>query len=294
MLMDLPTLVTTVVLVTVSGTLSPGPLFFATITHGTKSGAKGGLAISIGHALIEFPLVILLALGLLAFANEPIAKLLIGVAGGLALLVFGFLQIREFFTSESSATSYRGVASRNPLLLGLVFTGLNPFFIVWWLTAGADLVIKSLAFAYLGGVMIMFISHTWMDFAWLIAVAYLAERGTNVIGSKAYRVVMTTFGRILAYFGVGFIGEAAGLYLIINPIPNWIAAWFFIFIGTMIAGKIFGEYEWKNALGVGLLNAVFAAVAMHLMFYNLLVTLVAVIFEIINPYILLALAKRSP
>lgn len=292
--MDLPTLITTVIFVTASGTLAPGPLFFATITHGTKSGAKGGLAISTGHALVEFPVVILLGLGLLSVANEPIARLITGVAGGLALLVFGIIQIRDFLTSDFSATSYRGVASRNPLLLGLVFSGLNPFFFVWWLTAGADLVIKSLAFASLGGVVIMFLSHTWMDYAWLIAVAYLAERGTNIIGSKAYRGVMTTFGRILAYFGVGFVSEAAGLYLIINPIPNWIVAWFFIFTGTMIADRIFDGYEWKNALGIGLVNAAFAAVAMHLMFYNPLVTLVAVIFEISNPYILLALTKRSP
>jgi len=294
MLMDLPTLITTVVLVTASGTLAPGPLFFATITHGTKSGTKGGLAISIGHALIEFPLVILLAVGLLTVANEPIAKLMIGVAGGLALLVFGIIQIRDFLMPKFSATSYRGVASRNPLLLGLVFTGLNPFFIVWWLTTGAKLVLEFLVFASLAGVVVMFVSHIWMDFAWLIAVAYLAKRGTNIIGSKAYRDVMTTFGRILAYFGVGFISEAAGLYLIINPVPNWIVAWFFIFIGIRIADRIFGEYKWKNALGIGLVNAVFAAVAMHLMFHNMLVTLVAVIFEIINPYILLALAKRSP
>lgn len=292
--MDLPTLITTVVLVTASGTLAPGPLFFATITHGTKSGAKGGLAISIGHALIEFPLVILLALGLLTVANEPITKLMTGIAGGLALLVFGIIQIRDSLTSKFGATSYRGVTSRNPLLLGLIFTGLNPFFIFWWLTTGAKLVLESLVFVSLAGVVVMFVSHIWIDFAWLIAVAYLAERGTNIIGSKAYRDAMTTFGRILAYFGVGFIGEAAGLYLIINPIPNWIVAWFFIFIGTMIADRIFGEYEWKKALGVGLLNAAFAAVAMYLMFYNLSVTLFAVIFEIINPCILLALAKRSP
>jgi len=91
--MELLEFIATVVLVTASGALAPGPLFFATVSHGTKSGAKGGLAFSIGHTLVEFPLVLLLALvfGEIAseVAGEPAVKVSTGVVGGLFLLIFG-------------------------------------------------------------------------------------------------------------------------------------------------------------------------------------------------------------
>jgi threonine/homoserine/homoserine lactone efflux protein len=207
--MELLEFIATVVLVTASGALAPGPLFFATVSHGTKSGAKGGLAFSIGHTLVEFPLVLLLALvfGEIAseVAGEPAVKVSTGVVGGLFLLIFGALQIRHFLTSKSDSPDYGGITSRNPLLLGLVLTGLNPYFIVWWLTAGSKLVVDALAFASLFGVLLMYVSHVWMDYAWLTIVAHFAHAGTKIVGARWYRVAMTLFGVVLVYFGLTFL-----------------------------------------------------------------------------------------
>jgi len=207
--MELLNFIVTIVLVTASGALAPGPLFFATVSHGTRSGAKGGLAFSIGHTLVEFPLVLLLALVFREFATEiagePIVKLSTGIAGGLFLLIFGAMQIRHFFSSKSDTPNSGGIVSRNPLLLGLVLTGLNPYFIVWWLAVGSKLVVDALAFASLVGVLLMYISHVWMDYAWLTAVAHLAHVGTKIVGTRWYRAAMMLFGVILVYFGLSFL-----------------------------------------------------------------------------------------
>ncbi len=207
--MEILNFIATVVLVTASGALAPGPLFFAAVSHGTKSGAKGGLAFSIGHTLVEFPLVLLLALvfGEVAseIAGEPAVKLLTGIAGGLFLLIFGAMQIHYFLTSKSDTPAYAGVTSRNPLLLGLVFTGLNPYFIVWWLTVGSKLVVDALAFGLLLGVLLMYVSHVWMDYVWLTMVAHFAHVGTKIAGATWYRAVMTLFGAVLVYFGLTFL-----------------------------------------------------------------------------------------
>ena len=207
--MELLNFIVTVVLVTASGALAPGPLFFATVSHGTRSGAKGGLAFSIGHTLVEFPLVLLLALVFGKFATEisgePIVRLSTGIAGGLFLLIFGAMQIRHFLTSESDTPDSSGIISRNPLLLGLVLTSLNPYFIVWWLAVGSKLVVDAVAFASLMGVLLMYISHVWMDYAWLTAVAHLAHVGTKIMGTRGYRAVMTLFGAVLVYFGLTFL-----------------------------------------------------------------------------------------
>ena len=206
--MDVLSFVVTIVLVTASGALAPGPLFFTVISHGTKSGAKGGLAFAVGHTLFEFPLVILLALGLSTIVSEPAVKLLTGVIGGLALIVFGVMQIHGYLTSRFGAPKSRGIMFQNPILIGLGFTGLNPFFIVWWFTVGLKLIDVSLTFLGLLGVLFMYVCHVWMDYAWLTAVAHFARVGINMVGARWYRAVMAFFGVVLIYFGITFLVSA--------------------------------------------------------------------------------------
>jgi len=199
------TFIATVVVVTASGALAPGPTFFANIAQGTKSGAKGGLAFSVGHTIFEFSLVILLAFTLQTVTNEPLIKLVVGVAGGAALIIFGFLQIRKALTPKTAVSNMEKIPSKNPLLLGVLFTGLNPYFIIWWLTAGMPLIENALSLASFAGVLIMYVSHVWMDYAWLTGTAYLAKKGTNLAGKKGYKILMVIFGFILVFFGLYFI-----------------------------------------------------------------------------------------
>ena len=212
--MDALNLVATVILITASGALAPGPLFFATISHGARSGARSGLAFSITHTLVEFTLVMLLAGGLLTVANEPVVKLTIGVAGGIVLLIFGAMQIRDSLRSKFSEIRHKEPATRSLLLIGLALTGLNPFFIIWWMTAGAELILLSLEFASLAGVVFMYVCHVWLDIVWLTLISHFAKKGMNVIGTKWYRVMIVAFGAILISFGLYFIIDS--LYLLLN------------------------------------------------------------------------------
>ena len=98
--MDLLNFVATVILITASGALAPGPLFFITISQGVKTGAKTGLIFSIAHTLIEFTLIMLFALGLLSVAELLPIKITIGVAGGIVLIIFGTKQIRDSLKFE--------------------------------------------------------------------------------------------------------------------------------------------------------------------------------------------------
>jgi len=206
--MEILNFVATVIFVTASGALAPGPLFFASLSQGVKAGAIIGLVFSVAHMLVEFTLVMLLTFGLLNIASEPMAKLGIGIAGGVVLLVCGIVQIHSSISSkpERTAREQSGkVASRNLFLMGLAFTGLNPFFVVWWLTAGAQLIMISLEFASLLGVVFMYLCHVWMDYVWLIAITHFARIGMNVVGFKLYRFVMVVFGIVLIYFGFTFL-----------------------------------------------------------------------------------------
>ena len=208
--MDILNFAATVILLSTSGALAPGPLFFVTITHGTKTGAKSGLLFSIAHSLIEFTLVILLAIGLLSVANQPAVKLIVGGAGGIALIVFGSMQIRSSLHEANEANETKKT-TKHLLLLGLALTGLNPYFIIWWLTIGANLILLSLEFAGLWGVLFMYICHVWVDFAWLTIVAGFAKKGAKILRKKWYRALIAIFGAILIYFGLSFLIDALGI-----------------------------------------------------------------------------------
>ena len=211
--MDLLSFTVLIIVVTASGAIAPGPLFFATISYGSKSGAKTGLVFSIAHTVVEFSLIMLLALGLLTVASEPLVKQVIGAVGGTILIIFGAVQIRNSIASKSDELKKPKSSSRHLFIIGMVFTGLNPYFILWWLTAGAQLIVIALEIAALAGVVFMFICHVWMDYAWLTGVAYFAKKGTNIVGLKWYKPLMIIFGAILIYFGVTFILGAAGIYI---------------------------------------------------------------------------------
>jgi threonine/homoserine/homoserine lactone efflux protein len=208
--MDPISFAVTVIILTASGALAPGPLFFVTITHGAKSGTKSGIMFSIAHTIIEFTLVMLLALGLLSVANEPIVKFAVGVAGGATLIIFGAMQIQSSL-HETNETKTEKTASRNLFLIGLALTGLNPYFIIWWLTIGANLIILALEFAGIIGVIFMYICHVWIDYAWLTLVASFAKKSTKVLRLKWYRLIIAVFGVVLIYFGFSFLIDAIGI-----------------------------------------------------------------------------------
>jgi threonine/homoserine/homoserine lactone efflux protein len=206
----------TVIVVTASGALAPGPLSFGILMHGSKEGARSGFSSAIGHTLVEFPLVLALALGLLAAASQPAIKSVIGLAGGLGLVGFGVLQI--YHTVKSKPEGNQKPKTRNlpasSLVLGFALTGLNPYFIVWWLTIGSVLIVQALAFAAIIGVLIMYVAHVWMDYVFLTSLAYFAKKGRNIVGSKYYKLVLIAFGLILAYYGVTFIWDAMKAYTV--------------------------------------------------------------------------------
>src|SRR5437867_7790481 len=133
----------TVVLVSASGALTPGPLFLAATLRATRTGWLAGVECALGHTIIELPLVMGLALGLSAFLLGSVR--LIAIMGGSSLVAFALMQLRQ--ARKDIDLNQRAVSvwdRRNGVLVGLVFTGLNPFFIIWWATVGSLLVAKAL------------------------------------------------------------------------------------------------------------------------------------------------------
>jgi len=204
-----PTFLVTVVIVTASGALMPGPLFAANLLQGTRGGAKSGFMISFGHMLVELPLVMLIGVGISNLLNLPGFSAIVGLVGGSALILFGAFQIRDVTLGSFNIEPVKDAKlHKRSLMLGVGLTGLNPFFIVWWLTVGLGLVVQAVELGALLGVFIMYLSHVWMDYAWLTGTAYLSAKGKTLLKARGYRLLLAGLALLLVYFGVGFAARA--------------------------------------------------------------------------------------
>lgn len=196
-----------VILISLSGALSPGPLLFTNLSNASRWGWRGGFWLSLGHTFVELPVILLIAFGLSFLFFIPGFHVGLALVGGSVLIVFGVFQVREAIKSFEDVDEIdlaKDKQTRHPILIGLLFSALNPFFIVWWFTVGAKIVLDALLFAALAGVIIMFLSHVWIDYVWLMGTAWLTNKGTNLIGTKGYRVLNATFGVLLIFFGAIF------------------------------------------------------------------------------------------
>lgn len=204
-----------VILVSTSGVFSPGPLFFVNLFYGSKYGSIMGLKIAVGHTLVEFPLLVLLFYAISKFSvvslsDSDILKI-IGIVGGVFMIFFSFIQVYPVIKNKSLETNNQNsrYAIKNAILVGMIFTGLNPFFLVWWSTIGLKLVSDSVNnFGYLSGIILLFFSHIWMDYFWLWITSFMSSKGRSIIKQKFYRILLLSFSTIIGIFGVNLLVSA--------------------------------------------------------------------------------------
>lgn len=203
--MDLVDFGVQVIAVSASGVLAPGPLFFTNILYGTKQGARAGLKVAYGHTVVELPLIVLLAAGLFTSAAAAQYAGAIGLAGGIGILGFAGLQIAGALRKKGIQAAPATASRKSPFVAGVALSALNPFFLLWWFTVGLKLISDSATFGLAAGIAILFALHIWMDYAWLAGTAYLASKGSSVIKSKYYPLLLLGLTAVLAYYGVSFI-----------------------------------------------------------------------------------------
>ena len=192
-----------VITISVSGVMSPGPLFAANVAYGLKGGVRAGLKMAYGHTIVELPLVILLGVGALSLESVPQFRETVALAGAISLFVFAGIQIKSVLKKPSSIFEGR----HGPFIAGIMLSALNPFFLIWWFTIGFKLISDSLVLASFAGIGIMFVFHIWMDYAWLCTVGFLSSKGKKILSSKNYNIFMIAISGVLVYFGIVFALE---------------------------------------------------------------------------------------
>ena len=185
-----------------TGALAPGPTLVATINASMAGDWTTGLKVSLGHAIVELFLVILILLGLATVAL-PYTTVIAGI-GGLALVVFGILTFTGSRKASMRTSPVQPIA--NPYMAGLVTSIANPYFWIWWLSIGSAMVIAGLegGLALAGAFML---GHWTADIAWLTLVSTGVSKGKTLFSDTVYQKIMGLCGIFLIVFGVYYLSR---------------------------------------------------------------------------------------
>ena len=191
-----------VIVISASGVMSPGPLFAANVMYGLREGKISGIKLAIGHTIVEFPLIILLGVGFVSIENVPEIRTVITILGAAGLFGFAILQIRSVIKQKFSLETKSG---QGPFVAGILLSALNPFFIIWWLTIGLVLISESIQTFGIIGIIILFLFHIWMDYAWLFTIAVFSSKAKNYLSRRNFKIIIVGLSIILICFGVDFL-----------------------------------------------------------------------------------------
>ncbi len=198
------------VVISLSGIMMPGPITAASIGEGTRR-SWAGVAISIGHGLVEFPLIGALYAGVIVFADiTSQLKSYIFIIGAFVLILMGADFLRR---ARNTTQRERYFPQTSLLLAGAGLTAANPYFLIWWLTIGAALITEAGKFGT-AGLLTFVIVHWLCDVSWYWFLSGLAFRGVNFFGTTFQKWLFIFTGIVL--LGLGGIFGVSGVSALVK------------------------------------------------------------------------------
>ena len=206
----------TVIVTSLSGVMAPGPMFAVTLAKSLKS-PWAGVLVSLGHAVIEVPLILLVYFGLAQFFKNDVVSLVLGVLGGAMIVWMGLslFRARKAMAREGKDTTY------NAFVAGILMSGLNPFFLVWWVTVGSLLLMNFLDAVGTWGLSLFIVVHWLCDLIWLSLVSVVIYRTRTFWGQEIQELVFVILSAALYFFGMMFIFRGIDSYLSTN-VWDWL------------------------------------------------------------------------
>jgi len=188
-----------VVVISFSGVMMPGPVFAVTLAKSYKS-PWAGTQIALGHAVIEVPLILLIYFGFAQFFQNSVVQLVLSILGGSMIIWLGI----SMFRARAEVVKGGKDLPYSAFTAGILTTGLNPFFLLWWATIGSMLVMKFLD-VWHNGLVVFIVVHWLCDLAWLSFVSIMIYKTHSLWGSKFQEGVFIACSLLLVGFGGWFV-----------------------------------------------------------------------------------------
>ena len=188
-----------VIVISFSGVMMPGPMFAVTLAKSYKS-PWAGTQIALGHAVIEVPLILLIYFGFAQFFQDTIVQLVLSVLGGGMIIWLGI----SMFRARAEVTKGGKDLSYSAFVAGILTSGFNPFFLLWWATIGSMLIMKFLAFGIVG-LSIFIVIHWLCDLVWLSFVSVTVYKTHALLNRKIQEWLFIACSLLLVGCGAWFV-----------------------------------------------------------------------------------------
>jgi threonine/homoserine/homoserine lactone efflux protein len=197
-------------LVALTGALSPGPLLTFTIYKSLKQkrGYLAAIYILLGHATIEFTLIIALLAGASLIFQNIVFLTSVGFIGGIFLVIYGIFAIRgvlktnfesSFTLEENIVKGYKG----NSYIGGILVSLSNPFWTFWWAVIGLSLMVSfDITLLMPIEILLFFIGHELGDIVWYLPISIFVYYGGKSLNPRIYKYVLIGCGVFMIVFGV--------------------------------------------------------------------------------------------
>jgi threonine/homoserine/homoserine lactone efflux protein len=197
-----------------SGAVMPGPVLFATVRWSAQRGRWVGPIVTLGHMIVEVPLMAAVVLGLGEVLKASRFVGIVGLVGGAVLLTMGLLMVRgaprASLPPEAGAGDGLGtIGLRRIAATGALTSLSNPYFPLWWATVGLNFLAQA-APAGLVGYSVFYAGHVLADLVWYSAVSESMHRGRRLMSDRGYRRLIGACGVLMAAFGVFFAVRGYG------------------------------------------------------------------------------------
>jgi len=179
--------------------MMPGPMFAVTLAKSYKS-LWAGTQIALGHAVIEVPLILLIYFGFAQFFQNSVVQLVLSVLGGGMIIWLGI----SMFRTRTEVVKGGKDLPYSAFTAGIITSGLNPFFLLWWATIGSMLIMKFLDFGIMG-LTIFIVAHWLCDLIWLSFVSVTVYKTHSLWRMKFQEWLFIACSLLLVGFGGWFV-----------------------------------------------------------------------------------------
>jgi threonine/homoserine/homoserine lactone efflux protein len=199
---DFTLFLASVMLISLSGVLMPGPLFAVTLKKAVKSKSAGAL-IAVGHGIVELPLMILIFFVLSQFTIPSAVQIAVGLVGGFLMVLMGIQTFKNRYKTEEVNMSLK----RDSVAAGIYTTAANAGFILWWLTIGTTLILNAQIFGFVG--FSVFSGVHWLcDFSWYTVAAFAIFKSQRFLTDQVRMGITLFCVAVFIGFGAYFMGSA--------------------------------------------------------------------------------------
>jgi len=195
-----------VVVISFSGVMMPGPMFAITLAKSYRS-PLAGPRIALGHAVVEVPLILLIYYGFAQFFENSTVQFGLSVVGGGMIIWLGI----SMFRARARIAQGGKDSPYSAFTAGIITSIFNPFFLLWWATIGSLLIMRFLEFGTIG-LTVFIIVHWLCDLIWLSFVSVMVYKTHALWGKKIQEWIFIGCSLLLIGFGGWFL--ATGIPLV--------------------------------------------------------------------------------